>query len=69
MEKNVFDILAFLVNWLKTHYCWNNISFWDFSLGLFFISTFCRIVFHNYETVDIDVDVEGKQTYFTHNYH
>ena len=69
MEQNTIDVIFYIVSWLKSHYCWYNVSFWDFAVALFFISTFCRIVFHNYETVDIDVDVEGRQAYFTRNYH
>lgn len=68
MEQDTLNTLLTLINWLKTHYCWHNISFWDFSLALFFISTFCRIVFHNYETTNLDIDVEGHQAYFSHEY-
>lgn len=52
MEQNIFDIIAVIVSWLKEKKCWGNISFWDFSLALFVISMFCRIVFHSSETFE-----------------
>lgn len=59
MESSVTSVISAIVVWLKSHYCWQNISFWDFSVALFLITTFCKIVFHNYETEEFHVDVEG----------
>ena len=59
MEEDVFRAFGIIISWLKSHTCWEDISFWDFSIGLFLVSTFCKIVFHNYESTEFHVDVEG----------
>lgn len=69
MESSVINIFSSLVGWLKSHYCWQAISFWDFSVALFLITTFCKIVFHNYETPEVDIDVGRGHIYGRSDYH
>lgn len=69
MESSVVSVASTIITWLKGHYCWQNISFWDFSVALFLTTTFCRIVFHNYETPEMWVDVGRGNAGIGSEYH
>jgi uncharacterized membrane protein len=55
MEDSIVNVFSTLVGWLKSHYCWSNISFWNFGLACFIISMFCRIVFKNSDSSEKEV--------------